>query len=227
MKRWIVVAVVAMVAAFLSTPAHATIEIKITDGTNSVDILDGGAGDSCAAVNCVTFNGTIGQWDINVDTGTSKGAASPNLMDLAYLAHHTGVASGGTTLTITLSDDGFAPLSPGFTEQIGGTQSAGGTLTAKLFGGNSNSKFDMSQQDGPTFTTTVSPYAFSASGANPGAVSPYSLTQVLTLSYGNATGLTTGDWSVTFVPEPASVAMFGGVLLATFGAIRRRMRRSL
>ena len=224
MKRWSVVAMLAIMAAFLCTPAHALIEIKISDGTTTIDLKDGDPGDTCAAVNCVTFNGVIGQWNINVDTGTSKDASDPNIMDLAFTAHHNAAAAGtGTTLTITLSDNGFTGMN-GFLEQLGGTQNAGGTVTAQLFGAINNTKFDTTNPLGPKFSTSVSPMAFT--GSAPGTlVNPFSLTQVLTLSYGDVAGLTTGDWSVARTPEPASVAMFGGMLLATFGAIRRRVRR--
>jgi hypothetical protein len=223
MKRLSVLAMMAMALAFFCTPAHAVLEMKVTDGTTSVDILDGGVGDLCGVVNCVTFIGPIGGWAINVHTGKSKTAAGLDLIDLNFDATKI---SGSAKLTISLSDDGFSPASPGFLMQIGGTQNAGGSIAASLFGGNSNLKFDMSQQDGVTLTSSISPFALTQTTGNVGKTSPYSLTQVVVLDYGSGTGETTGDYSVVGVPEPASVAMFGGMLLATFGAIRRRMRRS-
>jgi len=213
------------VLALVCTPAYATIEIKITDGTTSVDVLDGSALDSCPAANCVTFNGAIGDWNVNVDTGTSMGASAPNIMDLNFNGHHTASATS-TTLTITLSDNGFIPASPGFTDLVNGNQTAGGTTTATLFGGNSNTKFDTTQKIGSVLTFTTATISAADGGSAATSVSPYSLTQVLTLTYGTAAGQTTGDWAVQGVPEPASVTLLGGVLLAIVSGIRRKARRA-
>ena len=61
------------VLAFLCAPhANATMQIKLTNGASSVTITDGGAGDSCAIANCVTFNGTLGNYLINVSTGLTN-----------------------------------------------------------------------------------------------------------------------------------------------------------
>lgn len=65
--------------------------------------------------------------------------------------------------------------------------------------------------------------------------SPYSLTEFITITI---TALATGTnhnfqvngdvdtFATAQVPEPASIMLFGGVLLCTAGAMRKKVRRS-
>jgi len=229
----------ALLAVFISVcapQAYATLgtaELKVFDGNgNSVDIIDGAAGDTCGIVgtpnNCVTFNGVVGDWDINVDTGTSKSAASPNLMDVSFNAHHTAGTgpAGAGQLTIEFSDMNFAPAVLGLVDQIGGTLTSGMSLTAQLFGAHNNTLFDTSAGNKVGADLTFSSSPFSGTDGGPVAgVSPYAMTMVLKLSIAEgATGSTTGDYSTAGIPEPASVALLGGVLLLTVNAIRRKRR---
>jgi hypothetical protein len=202
--------------------ANATAELVLSDGTTTVTVTDGGVGDLCAAANCVTFSGAVGNWNINVTTGDDKAASAPLLMDLNSIDHHNALDS--TTLTIDFTDNGFTPASTGFDLQIGGTIGAGGTLSSQFFGGNSNTLLDKSTQLGATMNFTAG--AFSGTqGVSTSTVNPYSLTEQVQLSFGAAAGQTSFDYSVGQVPEPGSVVLFGSVLLFAVGAIRRKTVR--
>src|SRR5581483_6029572 len=73
------VACAAFAMAF-APQARATAELKISDGTNTIDIVDNGTAtctgavtgcaDANPSVNVVTYIGTIGTWSLNVSTGS-------------------------------------------------------------------------------------------------------------------------------------------------------------
>src|SRR6185312_13420508 len=73
LKGFATIAGLAMAAFTFAPQASATAELKISDGTNTVDILDGaapgvcvgavtGCSDANGSANQVTFVGTIGTW---------------------------------------------------------------------------------------------------------------------------------------------------------------------
>lgn len=207
--------------AFMSAPAYATVTITLTNGASTVTLADGAAGDSCGAANCVTFNGALGNYIVNVSTGISNNGLNPYL-DLASVNLALGANAG--LLTITTSQTGYTATAPQFNFQVGGTSSLGGSSSFSAYGGNSNTLFDTSHQIGSTLTFPGSPYSGSITGGG-NTVNPYSLTLVATLN-GVTAGAASFDAAINAVPEPASVALLGGVLLFTAGAIRRKMRRA-
>jgi hypothetical protein len=127
------------------------------------------------------------------------------------------------TLTIQYSDTGFTPAQAGFSLQVAGSQSGGGMLTFAAFDG--VGVFDQAKQIGTTLTTAVSPFALSSSGGGP-STNPYSLTEIATITFGANAGNATFDAQLTPVPEPAGVALFGGILLFIVNAVRRKVSRA-
>src|SRR5690348_2337275 len=110
---------VAIAAATCAVSAYAVPTLTIFDGSTTVTIMDGGSGDSCAAAGCVVWIGTIGVWNINVDTGLTKpvtGDPTHLDMDLSFAAHSTRAGN----LTLSWSDDGYT-VSGGAVDGIGGT----------------------------------------------------------------------------------------------------------
>lgn len=209
------------VAAFVATPrASATAELILSDGiaadTQTVTVANCGAG-------CYSFNGSVGNWNINVTTGTSSPGQSPEL-DLNSIDHRN-AASTGQTLTITFSSTGFTPVSPGFMLNVGGTIGAHGTATFSLYGGNSNTLDDQSQKVGSTLSFSNPPANFSGSETAypPLAVSPYSITEVATLTFGTSAGQASFDYSIDSIPEPAGVLLLGTAILGTVSLVRRKM----
>jgi hypothetical protein len=209
--------------AFIATPsASANAELILSDGNgHTATIAASGCGAGCELA---SFNGTLGDWNINVTTGTGAPGQSP-LMDLNSINHHN--ASGtATTLTMEWSFDGFTPAVPGFQLNIGGTVGANGTVTASLFGGTSNTLFDLSNQIGTTMSFTNPPISFSGvqnafmTGLT---TNPYALTEVATISFGTSAGQASFDYSVDAIPEPAGVLLLGSVMLLTVSLVRRRV----
>ncbi len=207
--------------AFVSTPqAFATAEMILSDGAgHTADVLATSCGPGCQIA---SFNGALGDWNINTTTGTVAPGASP-VIDLDSLNHHN-ASSTSTTLTIEWSDNGFTPAVPGFEMNVGGTVGPHGTVTAALYGGTSDTKFDLSNQIGTTLSFTNPPISFSATeDAYLGSLSlnTYALTEVATMTFGTSAGQASFDYSVDTIPEPAAVLLLGSVILLTVGAIRR------
>jgi hypothetical protein len=211
--------------AFVAVPrASATAELFLSDGAgHTATVVASSCGGSCATA---TFNGGLGDWNINVTTGTANPGEEP-IMDLNSIDHHnsSGVA---TTLTIAWTNDTFVPVGSfpqGFQLNDGGTVSAGGTVTATLYGGLGDSLFDTSNKIGTTLSFSNPPIAFSGtenaylSSLSP---NPFSLTEVATITFGKAAGQASFDYSVDSIPEPAGVLLLGTVMLFTVSFIRRK-----
>src|ERR1041385_5834225 len=130
-----VMAVVAILALVCAPQANATVQITLTNGASTVTVTDGGAGDTCAAVNCVTFSGALGNYLINVSTGIAQNGVNP-FLDLNSINLTTQTNAG--LLTIATSSNGYTAAAPQFNFQVGGTSSLGGSLTFTGYGGNSN-----------------------------------------------------------------------------------------
>ena len=205
--------------------AGATVQITLTNGATSVTLTDGGAGDVCAAVDCVAFSGVIGNYNVNVSTGLAQNGVNPYL-DLNTL-NRTSV-SGAGLLTISTSANNFTAAAPQFSFQVGGTSSLNGAASFSAYGGNSNALFDISQQLGSTLTfgAGVSPFAGTTSSGGIGAsTNPYSLTIVAAVTGVNP-GVISFDAALDAVPEPATMALLGAVLLFTASGLRRKFHRA-
>jgi len=206
----------------------AVVELQLTNGSTTLTIVDGSLQDTCPSTDCVTFNGGIGNWSINIDTGISD--INPNFLDLSY---NSGTTSGNPgTLTIAASDNNFTPTAGGFTFDVGGTDSLiGGSVMFQAYASSSNNKFDTSGSVvAPSMTFGTGAYSNTTVGSGL-TTGPYSMTIVETVtcttcSTGRKT-VQTGDASLTAnpVPEPAAVTLLGGLLLLVGGAIRRRTLR--
>jgi hypothetical protein len=219
------------IGAFLvvATPqAFATVdgELILSDGIAADTVTV--TASNCGATGCVaTYDGAIGNWNINVTTGTSAPGQSPE-MDLNSIDHRN-ANKLGETLTITWSADDFTPIptgGTGFALNVGGTVGANGTVTESLFGATSNNLLDESQQIGSTLSFSNPPIAFSGGEtAYPStAVSnPYSLSEVTTITFGGNAGQASFDSSVDAVPEPAGVLLLGSAMLFVVGAVRRKV----
>ena len=112
----------------------------VTDGVD-VTVADGGVGDASSASGVVLFNGSLGDWLINITSGFSKpalGSAATPMLDLnsANLS-----SSGGGAIDIWLTDTDFAaiPTAANVLAAIGGTTS--GTVSYRTFYDASNTPF--------------------------------------------------------------------------------------
>jgi hypothetical protein len=212
------------VLAFVATPrASATAELFLDDGQgHTATVVAVSCGGTCETA---TFNGGLGSWNINVTTGTADPSGQP-IMDLNSIDHHNASATS-STLKIEWSDNGLIlPSNTGLQLNIGGTVGAHGTVTASLYGGSSNTLLDTSNQLGTTMSFTNPPISFGGSetaffaSAPP---SPFSLTEVATITFGTFAGQASFDYSVDTVPEPAGVLLLGSAILLTVSVVRRKV----
>lgn len=202
-----------------------TAAIRISDGVHTITCMDNDPCDSNSNTGVVTLNTALDGWFINVDTGESKnvlGSANSPEMDLNYDAVYNTLAqvAGDGTLTISFSDTGFLATPAGFTASIGGT--FGGHITNVSFA-------DYADPGNSLFATTdplcgesfkKSPYVGTCAGKYTGT-SPYSLTEVITLTNPNRqNSQSSGDHSL-IAPEPGTLLLMG-VALAGLGFVSRR-----
>lgn len=207
-----------LLAAGFATNAQATVELELISGTASSGVI---VGTPCGTETCVSFNGAVGDWSINLTNGLSSGPAHP-VMDLSSIDATS--SSSATPLTILLSDNGFTtPAATLSLQGTGHTVTGTGTSTYSAYFDTANTLFAKTNLIG-----TLGPFsaAYAASTTGPGpTITPYSLTEVLTLTAG-PNGVRWSTDSSIAAPEPGSLTLFGTMLIALgviFGLRRKRV----
>jgi hypothetical protein len=213
-------AVAAAIVGFTSA-ALAAPQLRISDGITTITITDGGVGDSQGAAGQVVWIGSLGNWNLNVHTGSTFpviGTLASPQMDITFNATSGGA---GGTLTLSFSADGFGPTNSGTQAHIGGTIAQGGSVSYATFGGTNNSNFSTVNQ--LTSQGPFGPVAFSSdvSGGTINNAGPYSLTQRVTITHGAGTFQTTGDALLTTVPDSGMSVLLLGAGLTCLGALGR------
>jgi hypothetical protein len=234
------------------SPTRAgTIEIIISEGGTSYDILDQGPLDLNGALNQIssnTANAGLIFPDFNV-VGLSASTNNPGAADptgaVLSLSGEIQRTTGGAaaTLTITLTDtDYLLPAGSGLklisTASDSYSNASGShSFTSYINPSNTPGATDMGTS---TLNFGISGTGSNPSGGNPGTTTlsglsvpaPYGLTSVTTIMLAGASGTSTPD--VTFtgqtqvlsaVPEPFSVTLMGtGIAFILFIRLRRARR---
>jgi hypothetical protein len=195
--------------------------LTLNDGTNTVTVVDGGAGDFNPTNGVVTWFGSLGSWSVNVSTGLGF----PVLGSLAWPKidlNSVNVSNDpGGTLELMLTQGGFtSPPPPVFLLNIGGTTN--GSVKAYACAGVTLGNCE-DVELGP-----FSPIAFSASGAfslvDPGEEYMVGIKVVVTHRAGQGV-ISSFDAELASVPEPGTYALIG-FGLAALGLLRRTRSNS-
>jgi len=216
-----------VVCAALASQTNADAILKLTSGATTVsitDTTDGSGGDVNPLEGVITFVGAVGNFTLNVTTGTTKPFNATPLspyMDLNNISATTSAGPG--TLTIEFTDTDFVATSSsmGFVFQIGGTTQ--GWVASSLKADDGNAEFGGSTVAslGP-YTAASGSFSGGTTGTIVGFTGSYSLTLVATVVH-SASHSTSFNTDVT-VPEPSSLAFLGSALGVII--LRRRRRRS-
>jgi hypothetical protein len=211
MKKLYQLFALAALAVGISSTAKALPQLMIYDGTTTLIITDNGGGDISGTSGRIVWNGSIGNWSLNTDVGTTYpviGSLTNPQLDLSFNAFST---TGGT-LTLTFSADGFGPTAGTAVASIGGTTA--GVVNYKTFGGTNNTNFSTAN-----LLTSQGPFGGAFSGTAIGGTvtnaGPYSLSQQIVITH-QSSGITTGNALLT-VPDSGMSLLLLGVGLLSLG----------
>jgi hypothetical protein len=219
---------IATVAAAWATVGSALPILTISDGINTLPVVDDGFLDWNNTIpGLVTFNGSIGVWTINVDTGLTKpesgGTPTAPAMDLNFITRSR--AAG--TLTLRFYDDGWTYLGilhNALSVTAGTLQ--GNTITERLI---ENAVIDPNTgiMTGGTTLSSLGPWGPGpASGSQDGmtTTSPDTLTLEIVIHQSGA-DFSSGDASLTddAVPEGGLTVALLGLALSAVEGLRRKI----
>jgi hypothetical protein len=207
--------------------ANATMEIRI--------INTAGGGDTgwiqCAGTSC-TFAGSVGNYFLASDITARLDPLNP-FLDLSYSTSTTNANAG--TIIIESMATSYTINNPQFELIANGNSNINTTdNTVAAYGGSNNAICPAGINacapggitntiTGASFATPPAGYAFI--GVGPGnSINPYSLALSFSLLNPSSSGTASGDLMLTAVPEPASIALLGGVLLLSMGLLRHKLR---
>ena len=184
-------------AALFSLQARADILLTATDGIHT------GSADDHLTPGLATFAGAVGNFNVSIDVGAGFpqiGAPTDPILDLTSLDLTTG--AGGGTLTVSLTETGFATTTAAqdFLSSIVGNY-VGSHAAMSSYLDTSNAHFGTGTPlasgllDNQAAITSVPPVA-----------GPYSLTEVITVTAG-AESLTSLDAIIVDAPEPGTLSL--------------------
>jgi hypothetical protein len=211
-----------LLALALTASAEAS-SIKLQAGSTEVIVEDGTAADINSVDGAVTYSGAIGDWIINVTTGTTQPAIGTLTDPEMSFTDVSVLSAGSSTLTLMYSALGFTTTGGLLEVNFGGTTS--GDVTYKVFQGGA-SLFDTTSQPVPltSLAGTTGSFAGSQSVFLP-AAGPYSLTQQVTIGHSKP-GVTSYSATVSYsaVPDGGATLSLLGLALVGVAGLRTRLR---
>jgi hypothetical protein len=259
MRKFLFAAAIAVVSLFSAArSAEATFQMRIESGTTTgpgVVITDESASESgvtagafAGTPNAISFSGSIGQFTLNVTTGTSTPFLSaPSFYEAQDLTNVTINSSGAGTLRLILSKDNYGAGTPDgnltFKSDVGGvlTAGAGSSITFASYVDDGNGIPNLGHDQNPVgaldpvtgvgtaaITQTFGPGVFSDStGVAFSKTGTYSIYQVVTVTFTGAGSVSFND-TVGTAPAPAGLvlALTGLPALGVGNWLRRRRNRT-
>ncbi|MDB5373268.1 MAG: sorting protein [Belnapia sp.] len=182
---------------------------------------------SATGTNPLVTNLTTPTFFVNVQTGIVDTAAPSIDLGSSILAN------GAGTLTVTLSVQGLTSLvdaNKWLTQFSGNWSTPNTTVTLKTYIADNNGLVNTANNTLPggavllsTLIGSATPFATLATSGTTNTTGTFSLIEVLTVTTSGA-GAISLDGSITRVPEPMSIALFGAALLG-MGGLARRSRK--
>ena len=202
-----------------SLPTHASLILHLdAGGGNNVTVADNGVGDLDGAIGSVRWAGTLGTWlsNFNFTIGQSNSPGTTGLASLDLFSIHATSRRGGN-LRIELIENGFlAPIGPNLvaSSSVDGFTNGRVAFESRL---NSTTIGTLGAFGAGNFSGTA--------GTTVNTIGGFSLTQIANI-YHSTGGITEfrSNTSITNVPEPATLGLFGLGLIA-LGILRRRRDR--
>jgi len=228
MRKLLLVAAIALVCSSMALATNTDELALVSTGATTIVVLDTSIGGNSITYSDADFNG----WDIEFTAGVST---SPNTeipaLDLTSLTATCGgldvKTCAANPLEIWYSDTGFTTAVNGLTTFYSATVEGGGSTSQIAYGDPTDTIF------GTTVTIgTVGPLA-SPGGSGTATLtgsygpSPYSLSleQVFT-DTGKGAVTFSVDGSLSDVPEPTSIVLFGTILSLGGFAFRRKLKKN-
>lgn len=213
-ENWILLFGFIALGAFIGLPrADAAAILTLSDGSHSLSVTDGGAGDFNPTPGVVTYIGALpgSIWVLNVTTGlTMPFIGDPSFPKMDLNSVNVSSRFGSGTLQIDFAQDSFTGAVPGFVLDIGGVTN--GSITYSAFYND-------------TLIGSIGPYKSGAFSESMNFVLPtsgdYALRQHIEITHDAGWSIphTSFNASLSPVPEPGTILLLGSGLagLAAWG----------